>query len=299
MSLISATVISDSVHPNVKTARITTFEVVAPRFLLAEVNTHGVIARSAASSRAIPVGKRRAEIAQTMFVPDRMYYNQPGMKGSVPLTPDDRQKAVNLWRDICFKVLDAQQSLIDLNLHKQHANRIAEPWAYYKGVMTATEWDNFFALRISSEAQPEFDELARAMQAAMNDSIPVRRRSHMPYADDLDHAEVPYDDRLMVSVARCARVSYKTFDGKPSTIEADKELYQQLLTSRHMSPFNHVAHTDGARYDPQENSYYWTNPEAQERFWGWISERYYIEKALKLQSRRSSFDPIATGCTIA
>lgn len=43
-----------------------------------------------------------------------------------------------------------------------------------------------------------------------------------------------------ISVARCARVSYLTHDGKRD-IEADLNLYERLLTSGHMSPFEHVA----------------------------------------------------------
>lgn len=43
-----------------------------------------------------------------------------------------------------------------------------------------------------------------------------------------------------ISVARCARVSYLTHDGKRD-IEKDLELFERLRTSRHWSPFEHVA----------------------------------------------------------
>jgi thymidylate synthase ThyX len=43
-----------------------------------------------------------------------------------------------------------------------------------------------------------------------------------------------------VSVARCARVSYLTHDGKRD-IEKDLELFERLRTSGHWSPFEHVA----------------------------------------------------------
>lgn len=43
-----------------------------------------------------------------------------------------------------------------------------------------------------------------------------------------------------VSVARCARVSYLTHDGKRSLVD-DLALYRRLATSGHWSPFEHVA----------------------------------------------------------
>lgn len=44
----------------------------------------------------------------------------------------------------------------------------------------------------------------------------------------------------MISVARCARVSYLTHENKRS-IAADLELFKKLRTSGHYSPFEHVA----------------------------------------------------------
>jgi len=45
---------------------------------------------------------------------------------------------------------------------------------------------------------------------------------------------------LMIRVAHCARVSYLNFEGKDD-YEADIKLYNTLLTSKHLSPFEHVA----------------------------------------------------------
>jgi hypothetical protein len=52
--------------------------------------------------------------------------------------------------------------------------------------------------------------------------------------------------------ARCARVSYKTFDGKPTTIEADLGLFEKLVGGApiHASPTEHQATAgllDGSR----------------------------------------------------
>jgi hypothetical protein len=46
--------------------------------------------------------------------------------------------------------------------------------------------------------------------------------------------------RIQIATARCARVSYLNFEGKDD-YEADIKLYEQLLASGHMSPFEHCA----------------------------------------------------------
>ena len=43
---------------------------------------------------------------------------------------------------------------------------------------------------------------------------------------------------LKISTARCARLSYMTFDGEID-YEKDIKLHDQLLASRHASPFEH------------------------------------------------------------
>lgn len=45
---------------------------------------------------------------------------------------------------------------------------------------------------------------------------------------------------LKIASARCARVSYLSFDGT-SSYEKDIELHNRLLDSGHMSPFEHCA----------------------------------------------------------
>jgi radical SAM superfamily enzyme with C-terminal helix-hairpin-helix motif len=53
--VIEAKIVADSLAPC--GARLTTFVVTYPRFILAEVNTHRALSRNSASSRAIPVEK--------------------------------------------------------------------------------------------------------------------------------------------------------------------------------------------------------------------------------------------------
>ena len=62
---------------------------------------------------------------------------------------------------------------------------------------------------------------------------------HLPLTDDRD-ADVDIDEKIMLSIARCARVSYLTHDGVRSP-EKDIKLFDQLIGNRHLSPMEHAA----------------------------------------------------------
>ena len=66
-SKIKATVVADSI--NKYGDRITTMEVVFPRFILAELATHRVFSMNSASSRAIPYRKMRKMVLNDPFIP--------------------------------------------------------------------------------------------------------------------------------------------------------------------------------------------------------------------------------------
>lgn len=285
-------IIADSI--NMEGARITTFEVTAPRFLLAEVNTHRVIAKSAASSRAIPVQKRIDMVLGEPFVPAAFGKNRPGMQAVDEIDEEASKQAEAVWRGAATLAAGFAKELANLEVHKQTANRILEPYVYYSGVMTATEWDNFFFLRTHPDAQPEFKELAEMMLEAYRASKPVVCRYHLPYLKEED-LSLSLADQFSVSAARCARVSYKTFDGKTSTTEADKKLCQDLIASGHLSPFDHPATTDIATTSVHEDGVlrkYWNNPREQRHLWGWIPKRVDIEREKGWVCARNSYDEI-------
>jgi hypothetical protein len=144
------------------------------------------------------------------------------------------------------------KDMADLGAHKQIVNRLLEPFAHINVVVTATEWDNFFKLRRHPDAQPEIHELANQMWHQMRLSIPVEREHHLPYTtwedpDCLVDAEggpwgkPTFRSWELISAARCARVSYRTHDGKWSTPEEDIPLALDLRADGHLSPFEHQA----------------------------------------------------------
>jgi thymidylate synthase ThyX len=251
-------VVLDSIAPNGK--RLTTLEVTMPRFLLAQFNTHRSMSRNAASSRAIPTAKMLERVEQYPFVPYEWGTNQRGMQAGPSLAGDAAEQAREIWLACRDEVLAHVRRLHELGVHKQLANRLLEPFMWVTVIVSATEWANFFTLRCHEDAQPEFQKVACMVAEALAGSTPqpVAVGSwHLPYIQP-DERSLPLEVQQQCSVARCARVSYLTHDGKRD-IEKDKELYDRLLHGSglgHWSPFEHVATPKAAEGpDPREGNF--------------------------------------------
>ena len=65
--MISAEIVADSISPS--NQRITSFVCIFPRFILSEFNTHRMLSRNAASSRAIPTKKFLEQIINDPVFP--------------------------------------------------------------------------------------------------------------------------------------------------------------------------------------------------------------------------------------
>lgn len=243
-SFTSAKILADSLNSH-NGVRLTTMEVEFPRSILAEFNTHGAFSRNAASSRAIPVKKIIDNVTNRCYIPLCWGKNQPGMQ-SYEIIDDAKEIEVlnSLWlqtRDMC---VSEAEKFSNLGVHKQFVNRILEPFFYVKLVVTATDWENFFALRCHHAADPSFQYLADKMLKAYvetekDPSILIDGQWHLPYFNE-EISKMPIEDQIKISVARCARTSYLNFDGKFEP-QKDFELHDSLLESGHMSPFEHVA----------------------------------------------------------
>jgi thymidylate synthase ThyX len=237
----SAKVIADSLSPS--DIRITTFELKFHRFILPEFNTHRMLSRNAASSRAIPVKKMLESVQQDPAYPVWWGKNQPGMKAREELGGEELERAKAAWLAGRDAAVDWATRMVESGLHKQIANRILEPYAWTTVIVTATEWNNFYALRNHPDAQPEFKALTDEMLKAHNASRPQKLdyyQWHIPYLHPQD-AGLSLEDRVKCSVARCARVSYLNHDGSDPNVEKDIALHDMLLNDGHMSPFEHQA----------------------------------------------------------
>lgn len=271
-----AEIIADNESPD--GVRITSFLVTYPRIILAELNTHRVIAKSSASSRALPVKKKIAEVAAYPFIPTLFGKNKKGMQADETLNEHEHRQALEVWNTMITASLKAAALLEKLGVHKQLANRILEPYSYTTTVLTGTEWSNFFKLRDHADAQPEFQELAHLMKVQYDTNVPYYgQEHHLPFVRESED-NLTLVEKRQVSAARCARTSYLSFEtGFDSSTAEDLALCQKLINVGHMSPFDHVATADKIDgYLPGDRPL-WVAPEDHRHLYGWIPYRVELE----------------------
>lgn len=282
VTMISARIVADSVSK--AGVRITTFELTYPRFVHAELMTHRVFSRNSASSRAIPIKKMMRAVRTTPAYPIYWGANQKGMQAKKELTGWRLALAKLLWTSHRWSSLGHVWALEQLGLHKQNSNRLLEAHMHIKVLVTSTLWENFFQLRAHADAQPELRELANQIIEEAGTSIPDPLDFggwHLPYIGATDRRDkfvlepgIDGLDKLkLISAARCARISYTTFENAYSSPPQDYKLGYQLLNSYplHASPFEHQAAPDPYN----EHRHLWGN------LHGWIQYR----KTIAFESR--------------
>ena len=247
--MITAKIILDSI--NIAGIRITTFQLSYPQYIHPQVLTHRAFSRNASSSRAIPV-KTMLEDAINNFEYPTFKANQPGMAAENELPEDNFKAAEYIWGKAFETAVLACRTLEQLGVHKQSVNRLLQPFTNINVVLTATDFENFFDLRLAHDAQQEIQELARCMKEALDNSTPCKLRYnewHIPFILQEEETEYTLADRLLTSVARCARVSYNK-QNRISSLSEDAELAFRLIKDGHYSPLEHVAKaTGGVEYN--------------------------------------------------
>lgn len=207
---ITAQIIADSISPTGD--RLTTYILEYPRFVHAELMTHRMFSKNAASSRAIPIEKMIEAVKTNPATPVWWGKNQSGMQAKEELdniiksillesysgpygrylvdtrvTPMEYAKG--MWLEARDDAVKHVRSLNFVGLHKQIANRLLEPWFNIRIILSGTEFTNFFALRAHPDAQPEIQELAYKMLDAYNASEPKSLNVgewHIPFGDQMD-----------------------------------------------------------------------------------------------------------------
>ena len=247
MTGFSAKIILDSMSPEGK--RITTISAVYPRFVHSELMTHRQFSRNAMSSRAVPIKKMIEQVRTNPAAPIHWGSNRPGMSAGDELIGLDLEKAKDYWFSVASTAANYAEAMANLGLHKQIVNRVLEPFQWMHTIITSTEWDNFFDLRLAlledgktPVADPNMHELAKHMSDAIDASTPVVRERHLPYVSEEEITQIgSVLNACSISAARCARVSYLNHDGSFPNIEKDLDLAHNLQNSRHASPFEHIA----------------------------------------------------------
>lgn len=269
--MIEAKVIEDSISESGK--RITTLQIKFHRFILPEFNTHRVFSRNFSSSRAIPTKKLLEQIRNEPAMPVHWGKNQPGMQASEELQGEERNNAQFAWKRSADAAATMAEVMSDLGVHKQIVNRIIEPYLWANGIMTSTEWDNWFELRAHEDAQPEIHELALRMREAIEASTPKLLKQsewHLPYVSQQERETMETSLLQKISAARCCRVSYLKHDGTAPNVEEDLKLFDRLAGSipLHASPLEHQA-------TPMQNKTLTSG-----NFFGWTQYRKLWEKEI-------------------
>lgn len=273
-----ATVIEDSISPD--SVRLTAMHVRYPRMIHSEIMTHRVFTRNARSSRAVPVLTLAKE---DIYIP-QFSKNQPGMQAGEELSIADQLAAREIWENMARQTISGVKLLADLGVHKQWANRPLEWFGWIDVLISSTWWENFYELRLDDGAQPEARHIAKLMYDAMDNSRPKPLQSgewHLPYVTDKERLLLDLETQKKVSTARCARLSYRPFDGK-ADVEAEIERYNKLVVSRpvHASPAEHQATPD---YKDEHTG--WAYEKCHGNFYGWVQHRKLLPNEAVMEDR--------------
>lgn len=285
--------------------RLTTVVWTIPRVVLAEARTHRTLeegaalewvermftpdlSKNTASSRAIPISRMIQAVQERPYVPD-FGRNQKGMQATERLAEAEAARARAAWLSARDAAVQAAQALQGLDVHKQDANRLLEPWAYVTQVLTGDQyaWSNFFALRCDGAAHPAIRRAARRLYRLYRASVPEPRdygQWHLPFVPAaearpvrwcpgpgaIDPTQVP--EAVRTSAARCAWVSYNAHDGDGSP-EKVTGTFTRMTGSvpLHASPFEHQA-------TPLHPAWEASYPGLRSNFTGWLQLRKLLPR---------------------
>lgn len=248
--MYNAKILRDSLSPD--GVRLTTFQVTYPHAVHKDLMTHRVFSRNFLSFRAYPSEKLEGMLTdENCYKPEVFQERRKGMSGGSAL-PEEVQGVLRaLWLAQKNHAVETMRSLVAFGVAKEQANILVQDFCWITGIVTATEWDNFFALRLDThddgtpKARPEVYKIAQMMRELYNTYEPSELRYgdwHLPLVDPSEWTQTLGDWSYWkkVSVGRCARVSYLTHDGVRDP-NKDVELHDMLKTNGHLSPFEHVA----------------------------------------------------------
>ena len=241
--------------------QLVTFEIEYPRIILSELNTHRMLSKNSASSRAIPFNKMLESLKGR---PVRFGQANPGMQdkgkdfdaevvvpgtdlcdGNGPLLVG----AERAWNAARCDAIEWAGNFYKAGYHKQVYNRLLEPFQMMKTVISGTEWANFYWLRNHEAADPTLQELARCMQEAHENSVPYALHPgewHLPYVTfevgvySIEGQVLTLEEAKKVSAARCAAVSFRNTD---YTLEKSLQVFERFVGDerKHASAFEHQA----------------------------------------------------------
>lgn len=150
--------------------------------------------------------------------------------------------------------------------HQFKSRKDTSKYLAEKGIDTSNWTEEKWLSINKGQAEIHMMALAEAMLQEYNKNTPTLLQVgewHIPFGDNIglnstsdktpleklskkiNHTSMAYSEdmeqlAIKIATARCARISYMTFD-REINYEKDLELHDSLLTSGHMSPFEHCA----------------------------------------------------------
>lgn len=236
-----------------RNAGITSFVATYPRILHAELMTHRLFSRNAASSRAMPISAMIARVRAQMFVPWHWLANKRGMSGGGPLPHDVADECRERWIADAEHAMESAAFYEKRNVLKGLANRPLEPFSYIQTLITArTEaLPHFFNLRNDRDAEDHFQDVADVMERNIAAAPEEDTRAHLPFITADEKATNELEQCLRVSSVRSRRVSYfgmptvvdgvLVFPKEPPAWKDDLTAASEMISAevKHASPFEH------------------------------------------------------------
>lgn len=261
-----------------KDTPITTLVCEYPRAIHAQLLTHRVFSKNSSSTRAVPIKKA---IKNVKANPAKYIWteNQSGMQGAVITDPDKLFKINSAYEMAMLaacsftEILGLPEDEQGLNVHKQNAGRLIEPYQNIRICLTSTEWDNWDWLRNDADAQGEIKELAQAIHQAKIDNahkylvlgadewhLPFINRTSNPKTLDIEYfhpltsKQLTLEQAKNLSMSLCAQISFRNADYSD---EKTNTVIQRLFTGNkiHASPSEHQAAP--INHPSFTNSEYW------------------------------------------
>lgn len=183
--MIKVQVVADSLSPYGN--RLFSILVTFPRFILAELNTHRMLSKNSASSRAIPFNKMVESVTNNPFIPIAWQKEHKGMQGTEYLNyEEDNDVLKRQWILARDYAIQSASRLTENLVTKQLANRLLEPFMYHTVLITASEWMNFFELRCPQYAGSSIQEREGKFYRSRKDWIKAHNELDVSGWTDLD-----------------------------------------------------------------------------------------------------------------
>lgn len=238
-----AKVITDSVSTETG-HRLTTLELTLHPHTLTQLLSHRAFSRTLNLNPAISFAATTRAMNNNPVYP-ALWAKDQGAHAGTPLHHTKVDRARQSWDEARTAAHAYAEQLSELGVHRSIINRLLTPFTVVTGLVTATDWTDFFDQRlvIPDALDPlvdtEITGLAYAMRDALAASEPEKLdigHWHLPYLDDFETRHMEMTTAVHTSAARCA-------NGPSTDPLANRDTYRRLFQGipPHWSPLEHLA----------------------------------------------------------